>query len=73
MRVILLAMDNMGVALADTGLQDQATIILNLPSQIEREFLPTDVSQAVRILWKDSNLQSVFARSREYQLNDSAK
>lgn len=73
MRVILLAMDNMGVALADPGLQDQATIILNLPSQIEREFLPTDVSQAVRMLWKDPNLQSVFARSREYQLNDSAK
>ncbi|KAI8334763.1 guanine nucleotide-binding protein subunit alpha [Chlamydoabsidia padenii] len=73
MRVILLAMDNMGVVLSDPGLQEQATIILNLPSQIEREFLPNDVSHAVRVLWKDPNLQSVFARSREYQLNDSAK
>lgn len=75
MRVILEAMDNMGVLLADSSphMQQQAGIILDLPSQIEREFLPAEVTQAVRTLWKDPHLQSVFDRSREYQLNDSAK
>ncbi|ORZ18800.1 guanine nucleotide binding protein, alpha subunit [Absidia repens] len=75
MRVILEAMDNMGVVFADTSsnMQQQAAIILDLPSQIEREFLPVEVTQAVRTLWTDPHLQSVFDRSREYQLNDSAK
>ncbi|KAI8099055.1 guanine nucleotide binding protein, alpha subunit [Halteromyces radiatus] len=75
MRVILEAMDNMGVSLADTSpmMQNQVAIILDLPTQIEREFLPPEVTQAVRTLWKDPHLLSVFEKSREYQLNDSAK
>ncbi|KAI9260670.1 guanine nucleotide-binding protein subunit alpha [Phascolomyces articulosus] len=73
MRVILEAMDNMGVALTQSSNDHHAGIIMEMPSQIERESLPNDVTLAVKTLWKDPNLLSVFERSREYQLNDSAK
>ncbi|KAI9493786.1 guanine nucleotide binding protein, alpha subunit [Zychaea mexicana] len=73
MRVILEAMDNMGVALAQSANRQHAGVIMEMPSQIERESLPNDVTLAVKTLWKDTNLMSVFDRSREYQLNDSAK
>jgi guanine nucleotide-binding protein G(i) subunit alpha len=73
MRVILEAMENMGVACSQPQNRHHSTIILDLPSQIERESLPAEVTLALKSLWKDENLQSVFDRSREYQLNDSAK
>jgi len=43
------------------------------PSQIEGDRLPTEVGSAIAALWKDAGVQSCFQRSREYQLNDSAK
>ncbi|KAI8074789.1 guanine nucleotide-binding protein subunit alpha [Gongronella butleri] len=79
MRVILEAMENMGIGFSVSSpdqeefMAQQAAIILDLPSQIEREFLPPEVTNAVRTLWTDPNLLTVFDRSREYQLNDSAK
>ncbi|CAO3677987.1 unnamed protein product [Rhizopus stolonifer] len=73
MRVILEAMESMGITLAAPQNKSYTSVILNLPAQIELETLPTEVTTAIRTLWKDPNLQSVFDRSREYQLNDSAK
>ncbi|KAI8388235.1 guanine nucleotide-binding protein subunit alpha [Radiomyces spectabilis] len=73
MRVILEAMDVMGIALSQSHLAQHATVILDLPTQIERDYLPNEVTQAIKALWKDPNLLTVFDRSREYQLNDSAK
>ncbi|CEG66869.1 Putative Guanine nucleotide-binding protein alpha subunit [Rhizopus microsporus] len=73
MRVILEAMDNMGVSFSVPQNKHHASIILDLPTQIERESLPPEVALAIKTLWKDPNLLSVFDRSREYQLNDSAK
>lgn len=73
MRVILDAMDKMGLALAQPSNRHHATIVMDLPSQIERDSLPMEVTQAVKTLWKDPNVQSTYERSREYQLNDSAK
>ncbi|ORZ10398.1 guanine nucleotide-binding protein subunit alpha [Absidia repens] len=72
MRVILEAMQHMDVSLENDH-RPFAGIIMDQPPQIERDFLPHEVSQAVKLLWKDPHLQSVFERSREYQLNDSAK
>ncbi|KAI8059352.1 guanine nucleotide binding protein, alpha subunit [Gongronella butleri] len=72
MRVILEAMQHMDVHLAYEN-QHHANVILEQPAQIERDFLPPEVSQAVKSLWKDRSLKTVFDRSREYQLNDSAK
>lgn len=73
MRVILEAMDTMGIALSATECDRHRAVILELPSQIEAEVLPTEVSAAIKALWADSGVQACFARSREYQLNDSAK
>ncbi|KAI8387300.1 guanine nucleotide binding protein, alpha subunit [Blakeslea trispora] len=73
MRVIIEAMDNMGITFTSPQNKNHSRIILDLPSQIEQEALPLEVNQALKALWKDENLQSVFDRSREYQLNDSAK
>lgn len=73
MRVILEAMDTMGIPLADANNGRFSRIVLGLPSQIEAECLPAEVGQAVRALWADPNVQVTFSRSREYQLNDSAR
>jgi guanine nucleotide-binding protein subunit alpha len=35
--------------------------------------LPNEVAMAVRSLWLDQGVQECFHRSREYQLNDSAR
>jgi guanine nucleotide-binding protein subunit alpha len=72
MQAILEAMQNLGCRLKDEN-RLFASVILDQSCQVERNFLPPDVTQAIKVLWKDPNLQSVFERSREYQLNDSAK
>ncbi|RKO84365.1 guanine nucleotide binding protein, alpha subunit [Blyttiomyces helicus] len=73
MRVILEAMQVMGIPLANSGLDSHRAVILDLPGQIEAEVLPAEVAAAVKALWQDAGVQACFARSREYQLNDSAK
>ncbi|CAJ0647956.1 6673_t:CDS:2 [Entrophospora sp. SA101] len=73
MRVILEAMGTMGISLRDGSNKGYESIILNLPSQIEGDHLPSDVSTAIKNLWTDSGVRECFNRSREYQLNDSAK
>ena len=46
--------------------------ILSLPVQFESSVLPKDVAIAIGNLWKDPAVKSAVARSREFQLNDSA-
>ncbi|EGD93194.1 G protein alpha subunit [Trichophyton tonsurans CBS 112818] len=43
------------------------------PAQIEGDSLPPEVGAAIEALWKDAGVQECFKRSREYQLNDSAR
>lgn len=73
MRVILDAMDNLDIALADGNNARRAEVILGLPPQIEAEKLPSEVADAIYGLWKDAGVQACFERSREFQLNDSAQ
>ncbi|KAH8548413.1 guanine nucleotide-binding protein subunit alpha [Umbelopsis sp. PMI_123] len=73
MRVILEAMETLSVPLREHHNRNHADIIMEQPSQIEKDFLVSEITDAIRSLWSDANLQSVFERSREYQLNDSAK
>jgi guanine nucleotide-binding protein subunit alpha len=73
MRVIIEAMNNMGISYEQSHNRHHASVILELPSQIECESLPAQVTLALKSLWNDNQLQQVFDRSREYQLNDSAK
>lgn len=72
MRVILEAMQSMGIELGNDANEDYAEVILNQPNQIEADILPSEVTAAIRALWADSGVQNAFSRSREYQLNDSA-
>ncbi|KAG0313839.1 guanine nucleotide-binding protein subunit alpha [Dissophora globulifera] len=73
MRVILEAMDKMDLPLYHDANRNYAIIVMSLPAQIEGEYMPHEVAVAVQNLWVDPNVQQAFARSREYQLNDSAQ
>lgn len=73
MRVILDAMEQLDIPLADAGNARRAELILNLPSQLDTDDLPVHVADAVKGLWHDAGVQECFGRSREYQLNDSAQ
>jgi guanine nucleotide-binding protein subunit alpha len=73
MRVILEAMDNMELPLYYESNRNYAIVVMSLPAQIEGEFMPREVAVAIQTLWLDPNVQQAFSRSREYQLNDSAK
>ncbi|KAJ3179485.1 guanine nucleotide-binding protein subunit alpha [Gaertneriomyces sp. JEL0708] len=73
MRVILEAMQAMGIPLAVPESTKHKSVILDLPNQIEAETFPPEVAVAVKALWNDAGIRECFDRSREYQLNDSAK
>lgn len=73
MHVILDAMEMMGIPLSDPNNQARANVIMSLPHQIEGDSLSPQVTDAVSGLWRDAGVQQAFGRSREFQLNDSAK
>ncbi|KAJ3052690.1 guanine nucleotide-binding protein subunit alpha [Rhizophlyctis rosea] len=73
MRVILDAMSTMGIALGNPANEPHRNVIMELPNQVEADVFPPDAAAAVKALWQDEGVQACFARSREYQLNDSAK
>ncbi|RKF57257.1 Guanine nucleotide-binding protein alpha-1 subunit [Golovinomyces cichoracearum] len=73
MRVILEAMESLELPLNEKKAEYHAQTIFIQPAQIEGENLPPEVGNAIAALWKDPGVQSCFKRSREYQLNDSAR
>ncbi|ORY05031.1 guanine nucleotide binding protein, alpha subunit [Basidiobolus meristosporus CBS 931.73] len=77
MRVILVAMDKMDIQLAKSENASYVQVIMDLPTSFmlppEGGLFPLEVSDAIKALWLDDGVQSCFQRSREYQLNDSAK
>ncbi|KAJ2607956.1 guanine nucleotide-binding protein subunit alpha [Coemansia sp. RSA 1804] len=72
MRVLLEAMEALHITLQLGENQTHASVIMNMPSQIEAENLPAEVSSAVKALWTDEGVRDCFKRSNEFQLNDSA-
>ena len=72
MRVILEAMDHMGIPVSEDN-QKHKTVVMDQPSQMDGDVLPPNLALAVKALWQDPGVQTAFSRSREYQLNDSAK
>ncbi|KAJ1795941.1 guanine nucleotide-binding protein subunit alpha [Coemansia sp. RSA 2399] len=72
MRVLLEAMDALHITLQRGENQGHANVIMNMPSQIEAENLPIEVTSAVKALWTDDGVRECFKRSNEFQLNDSA-
>ncbi|KAK4546933.1 Glucoamylase 1 precursor (Glucan 1,4-alpha-glucosidase) (1,4-alpha-D-glucan glucohydrolase) [Oleoguttula mirabilis] len=73
MRVILEAMESLELPLDDQRAEYHVQTIFMQPAQIEGDVLPPEVGQAIKTLWQDAGVQAAFQRSREYQLNDSAK
>ncbi|ORZ41282.1 guanine nucleotide binding protein, alpha subunit [Catenaria anguillulae PL171] len=73
MKVILEAMDTLGITLGDDANAPQKALIADQPPQVDSDTLAPELAQAVRALWVDTGVQQCFTRSREYQLNDSAK
>lgn len=73
MRVILEAMESLDLPLDDQRAEYHVQTIFIQPAQIEGDSLPPEVGQAIAALWKDAGVQECFRRSREFQLNDSAR
>jgi guanine nucleotide-binding protein subunit alpha len=73
MRVIMDAMDTLNIALEKPDNQKHREVIMSLPSQIEADTFPADAAAAVKALWADTGVKECVKRSREYQLNDSAR
>lgn len=73
MRVILEAMESLELPLEDQRMEYHVQTIFMQPAQIEGDVLPPEVGNAIETLWKDRGVQDCFKRSREYQLNDSAR
>lgn len=71
LRAILEAMPQLDIQLAPQN-DARRHIVLSLPGQIETNFLPRDVADAIRGLWRDPAVKEAVRRSREFQLNDSA-
>ncbi|KAJ5561670.1 Heterotrimeric G-protein alpha subunit [Penicillium sp. DV-2018c] len=73
MRVILEAMESLELPLEDARHEYHVQTIFMQPAQIEGDSIPPEVGNAISQLWRDTGVQECFKRSREYQLNDSAK
>jgi guanine nucleotide-binding protein G(i) subunit alpha len=73
MRVILEAMESLELPLDDQRAEYHVQTIFMQPAQIEGDSLPPEVGAAIEALWQDKGVQDCFKRSREYQLNDSAR
>jgi guanine nucleotide-binding protein G(i) subunit alpha len=62
MRVILEAMANLGIPLANSVNETHRNLIMDLPSQIEAEDLPAEVTAAIKELWIDEGVSVCFSR-----------
>ena len=74
MRVILEAMETLRASPRGhpDGVPRPDDIHAARPDQ-EGDVLPPEVGNAIEALWKDRGVAECFKRSREYQLNDSAR
>ncbi|TMS19263.1 Guanine nucleotide-binding protein G(i) subunit alpha-2 [Larimichthys crocea] len=70
---IVKAMASLKIDYSNPSRVDDAQQLFALSAAAEEQgILPDDLANVIRRLWGDSGIQSCFARSREYQLNDSA-
>ncbi|XP_063052186.1 guanine nucleotide-binding protein G(i) subunit alpha-1-like [Engraulis encrasicolus] len=69
---IIKAMERLKIDFADPASEDDARQLFVLAGSAEEALMTGDLSGIIRRLWKDGGVQACFARSREYQLNDSA-
>lgn len=72
MHVIIDAMDAMNIQIQHQDGAKLKEIVMAQPHQIEADYLEPEVTNAIYTLWNDPGVKACYARSREYQLNDSA-
>jgi hypothetical protein len=73
MRVVLNAMEKLGIPYANQASQEHARVILSLSNSLSSyETFPPEVTTAFIRLWRDAGVQECFSRAYDYQLNDSA-
>ena len=66
-------MGQLKIGLAEQERVDDAKKLFALANTVEdTEELSVELSGVMKRLWMDNGFQVCFARSREYQLNDSA-
>ncbi|XP_078526388.1 guanine nucleotide-binding protein G(o) subunit alpha isoform X2 [Lissotriton helveticus] len=71
---IVRAMDTLGIEYGDKERRADAKMVCDVVSRMEdTEPFSPELLGAMMRLWADSGIQECFNRSREYQLNDSAK
>ena len=74
MVAILRAMPNLGLSFGNNERESDAKLVFDVVSRMEdTEPFSDDLLTGMMRLWTDPGVQVCFARSNEYQLNDSAK
>jgi guanine nucleotide-binding protein G(o) subunit alpha len=74
MVAILRAMPNLGLSFGNNERESDAKLVFDVVSRMEdTEPFSDDLLTGMMRLWTDPGVQECFARSNEYQLNDSAK
>lgn len=74
MVAILRAMPNLGITFGNNERESDAKMVFDVVSRMEdTEPFSDDLLAGMMRLWADTGVQECFARSNEYQLNDSAK
>ncbi|XP_051964223.1 guanine nucleotide-binding protein G(i) subunit alpha-3-like isoform X1 [Xyrauchen texanus] len=69
---IIRAMGRLKIDFGDRTRADDARQLFVLAGTAEEGIMTPELSGVICRLWKDEGVQKCFARSREYQLNDSA-
>lgn len=71
-KVLLEAMQVLQLPLSQATSVPAAQLVLAAPDEMSSPQMPPDLAAAIGMLWADSGVRACYARSREFQLNDSA-
>ncbi|KAK4469748.1 hypothetical protein MN116_007269 [Schistosoma mekongi] len=69
---ILKAMESLDITADDFDHAEELKHLNSYLATVEEGDFPEDLSKLLRTLWSSASVQKCFARSKEYQLNDSA-
>ena len=69
---IISAMSKLRIEFNDRSRLDDARQFFEMVGQTSEGEMTYEIGQLMKRLWNDRGVQKCFARSREYQLNDSA-
>jgi len=72
MIAIIRAMGQLRIIFAEPSRGEDARQLFVLASAAEDGLMPVELATCMKSLWSDEGVKECFARSREYQLNDSA-